>query len=61
MRLLAGVMVLGLLASLAGAALGAPTVGQPAPPFNLTLLDGRAISLGEFKGKPIVVNFWHSG
>jgi cytochrome c biogenesis protein CcmG, thiol:disulfide interchange protein DsbE len=60
-RLLAGVMVLGLMASLTGAALAAPTVGQPAPPFSLTLLDGRAISLSEFKGKPIVVNFWHSG
>jgi cytochrome c biogenesis protein CcmG, thiol:disulfide interchange protein DsbE len=60
-RLLAGVMVLGLMASLTGAASGAPTVGQPAPPFSLTLLDGRLISLSEFKGKPIVVNFWHSG
>lgn len=54
-------MVLGLMASLTGAALAAPMVGQPAPPFSLTLLDGRAISLSEFKGKPIVVNFWHSG
>jgi peroxiredoxin len=44
-----------------GAALAAPTVGQMAPIFGLTLLDGRAISLGDFKGKPVVVNFWHSG
>ena len=61
MRLLAAVMVLGLMASLTGAALAAPTVGQMAPIFGLTLLDGRAISLGDFKGKPVVVNFWHSG
>lgn len=61
MRLLAGVMILGLMASLAGAAMGAPTVGQTAPLFSLTLLDGRAIALSEFKGKPVVVNFWHSG
>jgi cytochrome oxidase Cu insertion factor (SCO1/SenC/PrrC family) len=60
-RLLAGVMVLGLTASLTVAALAALTVGEPAPPFTLMSLDGRGISLSEFKGKPVVVNFWHSG
>jgi peroxiredoxin len=54
-------MVLGLVASLTGAALAALTVGQPAPLFTLMSLDGRGISLSEFKGKPVVVNFWHSG
>lgn len=61
MRLLAGVMVLGLMASLTGAASADPAVGQPAPPFTLSLLDGRAFSLSEFKGKAVVMNFWHSG
>lgn len=60
-RLLGGVMVMGLVVCLMGAALAVPTVGQPAPLFGLALLDGRQISLSEFKGKPVVVNFWHSG
>ena len=34
--------------------MAALTVGQPAPHFSLTLLDGRAISLSEFKGKQYV-------
>ena len=61
MRRIAIVVVIGLLAGLTGAASAAPTIGQPAPSFSLTLLDGREISLQEFKGKPIVVNFWYSG
>lgn len=61
MRLFAGVVAVGLMIGVMGAALAAPTVGQLAPAFSLTLLDGRAISLSDFKGKPVVVNFWHSG
>ena len=35
--------------------------GQPAPTFTLPALDGDgSISLGDFKGKPIVLNFWAS-
>ena len=36
-------------------------VGDPAPDFTLQLLDGKAVTLSSLKGKPIVVNFWHSG
>jgi len=60
-RLVTGVVAVGLMIGVMGAALAAPTVGQLAPAFSLTLLDGRAISLSDFKGKPVVVNFWHSG
>ena len=60
-RLLRGVTAIGLALGLMGAALATPTVGQPAPLFSLALLDGRGISLSEFKGRPVVVNFWHSG
>ncbi len=36
------------------------TVGQPAPDFSGTDLDGKPISLGQFKGQPVVLNFWAS-
>jgi cytochrome c biogenesis protein CcmG/thiol:disulfide interchange protein DsbE len=35
--------------------------GQPAPTFTLPALDGEgSISLGDLKGKPVVLNFWAS-
>ena len=37
-----------------------PLVNQKAPGFSLNLFDGRQVSLEEFKGKPVVVNFWAS-
>lgn len=47
-----------------GVASGASSVariGSPAPDFSLRLLDGKSITLSSLKGKPVVVNFWHSG
>ncbi len=38
----------------------APTVGTPAIPFELRTLDGKSISLGSFRGKPLVMNFFAS-
>ena len=55
--LLTGSLIV-LLAGLAGAE--AP-VGGPAPDFNLTLLDGRIVTLKEYRGKPVLINFWNSG
>jgi thiol-disulfide isomerase/thioredoxin len=37
---------------------GAELVGKPAPAFTLTDLSGKKVSLAEFKGHPVVVNFW---
>ncbi len=37
-----------------------PQVGQPAPPFTLTLYGGGEASLEELRGKVVVVNFWAS-
>ncbi|WNG46682.1 redoxin domain-containing protein [Archangium minus] len=35
--------------------------GQPAPPFTLRALDsGMRVSLEQFKGRPVVINFWAS-
>jgi DsbE subfamily thiol:disulfide oxidoreductase len=36
------------------------TVGQPAPAFSGTDLDGKPISLEQFRGHPVVLNFWAS-
>ena len=32
----------------------------PVPDFSLQLLDGKSISLKDYRGKPILVNFFHS-
>ena len=32
--------------------------GQPAPDFELPTPDGRPVSLRDFRGRPVVVNFW---
>jgi peroxiredoxin len=35
-------------------------VGQPAPDFTLRLLNGESITLSSLKGRPVLINFWHS-
>jgi len=37
-----------------------PLVNRPAPDFSATALDGKPISLGEQRGKWVLVNFWGS-
>lgn len=36
----------------------AALTNQPAPSFTLQDLNGNQVSLADFKGKPIVLNFW---
>ena len=39
--------------------IASPLIGQPAPAFRLAKLSGGApLDLQDFKGKPVVVNFW---
>src|ERR1700716_3381670 len=35
-----------------------PQVGAPAPDFHLTTLDGKPVSLADFRGKTLVINEW---
>ena len=37
---------------------GAALKGKAAPSFSLVDTDGRKVSLAQFKGHPVVVNFW---
>lgn len=34
------------------------TVGETAPDFTLSRLEGGEASLAEFRGRPVIVNFW---
>jgi cytochrome c biogenesis protein CcmG/thiol:disulfide interchange protein DsbE len=36
----------------------APRVGQPAADFTVAGPDGQSISLAQFQGKPVWINFW---
>jgi thiol-disulfide isomerase/thioredoxin len=35
-----------------------PLLGKPAPPLSLDDLNGKHVTLADFKGHPLVVNFW---
>lgn len=35
-------------------------VGGQAPDFRLSQLDGQSVSLSNFQGKPVLMNFWSS-
>jgi len=35
-----------------------PFKGKPAPKFTLTDLDGKKVSLADYKGKAVLLNFW---
>lgn len=34
---------------------------EPAPAFTLKLFSGETVHLSDFRGKVLVLNFWHSG
>ena len=33
-------------------------IGRPAPSFAIKSLDGKAVSLSDYKGNAVIVNFW---
>jgi cytochrome c biogenesis protein CcmG/thiol:disulfide interchange protein DsbE len=37
-----------------------PLIARQAPPFTVTLFDGRTISLQDLRGKAVFLNFWAS-
>jgi len=49
-----------LLVALTANADAAPALGAPAPPFTLTTIDGKTVTLASFAGKTLVINVWGS-
>jgi cytochrome c biogenesis protein CcmG, thiol:disulfide interchange protein DsbE len=49
-----------IISAPAVAGLPAPRIGEPAPDFQVPGPDGQMISLSQFKGRPIWINFWAS-
>jgi peroxiredoxin len=41
-----------------GSALTGPQVGSPAPAFSLRTLDGKTVTLDQFRGRTLVLNVW---
>ncbi|HTS14593.1 MAG TPA: TlpA disulfide reductase family protein [Candidatus Sulfotelmatobacter sp.] len=37
-----------------------PLEGRPAPGFTLSDVSGRQVSLADYRGRPVIVNFWAS-
>lgn len=50
-----------ILAATAIIAANATNVGQPAPDFSLTDVNGKAVKLSEFKGKTVVLEWTNPG
>ena len=52
-------MALSIACLSSGTALAAATIGQPAPAFSATDLAGKPVSLADFKGRTVVLE-WHN-
>jgi len=59
------IFVLGLITTgcqskgdLNGSPSEAPQIGKPAPDFQLNNIEGKSVSLSDFHGKPVLINFW---
>jgi cytochrome c biogenesis protein CcmG/thiol:disulfide interchange protein DsbE len=37
-----------------------PLLDQPAPQISLATVDGRTVALSDYRGRPVIVNFWAS-
>ena len=52
------ILASGILATGCAAPAEAPEIGKVAPSFQLTDIDGQSISLSDFRGEPVLLNFW---
>jgi peroxiredoxin len=58
LRRFAAGLALVLLALGSPASAHEPKVGQPAPDFTLTLVNGQTVNLSDLRGEVVVINFW---
>ncbi len=49
-----------LAAFLIGALTPPRVQAAPVPDFTLQLLDGKSITLQDYRGKSVLINFWYS-
>jgi cytochrome c biogenesis protein CcmG/thiol:disulfide interchange protein DsbE len=49
-----------ILLVLVGGLVRAQSPGETAPAFSLKTLDGEAVSLSDYAGHPVLINFWAS-
>jgi len=56
-----GVIIIGMLVLSSCGLEAAPEIGYPAPDFTLNDLDGNEVSLSDFRGKVVFLNFWAIG
>ena len=50
--------ILDELQAVGGLASPSSSGGGPAPAFTLDTLDGKRVSLGDYRGRPVLINFW---
>jgi len=58
LRLLLVLVVGGFIYALLRPGTSGPAVGDAAPDFQLSDLDGRTLQLSDYRGKVVVLNFW---
>ena len=56
-----GLVITGCSGGSSGGSSTTAIVGKKAPDFTLQDLDGQSVSLSDFEGKPVLINFWNSG
>ncbi len=59
-KLLLLVTALCLSLAVSHTALAGPGIGDPAPGFTLLDVDGNPVSLSDFEGQVVALNFWAS-
>jgi peroxiredoxin len=59
-RLLAFALAAACCPAVQAAQLPGPVVGQPAPNFALTTIDGKHVRLADYRGRTVVINVWGS-
>ena len=50
--------ILDALNAVGGLASPSSSGGEPAPALTLDTLDGKRVSLGDYRGRPVLINFW---